>query len=45
MGCASVRVTGHPELIHTLDEVIPGLAQRREPLLVEIALGNGVNSR
>jgi benzoylformate decarboxylase len=44
MGCASVRVTGHPELIHTLDEVMPGLAQRREPLLVEIALGNGVST-
>jgi benzoylformate decarboxylase len=39
LGCDSRRVGGHSELLQTLDEVIPGLAERREPLLVEIAVG------
>jgi benzoylformate decarboxylase len=37
-GCPSVRVETHDELLRTLDEVLPGLAARREPLLLEVAL-------
>ncbi|MBV9804799.1 MAG: hypothetical protein JO130_16485 [Solirubrobacterales bacterium] len=39
LGCAAVNVTTHDQLIETLDEVLPGLAGRREPLIVEVALG------
>jgi benzoylformate decarboxylase len=39
LGCPSVRVETHSELLSTLDEVIPGLAGRREPLLVEAVVG------
>jgi benzoylformate decarboxylase len=38
-GCPSVRVQTHAELISTLDEVMPGLAARREPLLLEAVVG------
>ena len=38
LGCPAVRVATHDELVRTLDEVVPGLAQRREPLLVEVAV-------
>ena len=38
LGCPSARVETHEELIGTLDEVIPGLASRRQPLVVEVAL-------
>jgi benzoylformate decarboxylase len=38
LGCPSVRVATHAELVRTLDDVIPGLAGRREPLLVEVAV-------
>ncbi|MGH2872159.1 MAG: thiamine pyrophosphate-dependent enzyme, partial [Solirubrobacteraceae bacterium] len=38
LGCPAVNVRSHDELTRTLDEVLPGLAERREPLLVEIAL-------
>jgi benzoylformate decarboxylase len=39
LGCPTVRVETHSELISTLDEVLPGLAARREPLLVEAVVG------
>jgi benzoylformate decarboxylase len=39
LGCASVRVETHEELIATLDEAMNGLAARREPLLVEAVVG------
>jgi benzoylformate decarboxylase len=39
LGCPSVRVQTHDELVRTLDEVLPGLAARREPLLVEAVVG------
>lgn len=39
LGCPAVNITTHEELIETFDEVLPGLAARREPLLVEVALG------
>jgi benzoylformate decarboxylase len=39
LGCPAVNITTHEELIETFDEVLPSLAARREPLLVEVALG------
>ena len=39
LGCPAVNVATHEELIATFDEVLPHLASRREPLLVEVALG------
>jgi thiamine pyrophosphate-dependent acetolactate synthase large subunit-like protein len=38
LGCPAVNVSTHDELLECFDEVLPGLAGRREPLLVEIAL-------
>ena len=37
-GCPARRINGHDELIEVFDEVIPGLAARSEPLLLEIAV-------
>lgn len=39
LGCPTVRVETHSELISTLDDVLPGLAGRGEPLLVEAVVG------
>ncbi|MBV9685170.1 MAG: hypothetical protein JO046_25475 [Solirubrobacterales bacterium] len=39
LGCPSVRVETHDQLIRTLDEVVPELTGRREPLLVEAVVG------
>jgi benzoylformate decarboxylase len=38
LGCPSVRVATYDELVQTLDDVMPGLADRRAPLLVEVAV-------
>jgi benzoylformate decarboxylase len=38
MGCPAVRVQTHAQLLEVFDDVLPGLADRREPLLVEIAV-------
>jgi benzoylformate decarboxylase len=38
LGCPSIRVADHRELLATLDDVLPSLAERREPLLLEVAL-------
>ena len=35
-GCPARRISGHAELLATLDEVIPTLAGRREPLLLAV---------
>ncbi|HEY7452975.1 MAG TPA: thiamine pyrophosphate-dependent enzyme [Thermoleophilaceae bacterium] len=35
LGCPAVRVESHDELTSTFDDVVPGLAGRAEPLLVE----------
>jgi thiamine pyrophosphate-dependent acetolactate synthase large subunit-like protein len=35
LGCPSVRVKSHDDLIRVLDEVMPHLASRREPLVLE----------
>jgi len=37
-GCEARRIERHDELIATLDEVIPSLAERREPLLLEMVV-------
>lgn len=39
LGCPTVRVETHAELVATLDDVLTGLADRREPLLVEAVVG------
>jgi benzoylformate decarboxylase len=39
LGCPTVRVETHDQLVATLDEVLPGLAARGEPLLVEAVVG------
>jgi benzoylformate decarboxylase len=38
LGCPSVRVETHDELIGTLDEVLPALARRQAPMLVEVVV-------
>ena len=38
LGCPAVNITTHDELLQTFDEVLPDLAKRREPLLIEVAL-------
>jgi benzoylformate decarboxylase len=39
LGCASTRVETHDQLVNTLEQVLPDLATRTEPLLVEVVLG------
>ena len=39
LGCPSVRVETYDELIRSLDEVMPGLTARHEPLLIEAVVG------
>jgi benzoylformate decarboxylase len=38
LGCPAAHVTEHAELLGTLDQVLPGLAQRTEPLLLEVVV-------
>jgi benzoylformate decarboxylase len=40
LGCPAVNVETHQQLVDTLDAALPGLAARREPLLVEVALAH-----
>jgi benzoylformate decarboxylase len=35
LGCPAVRVDDHEGLLRTLDDVVPGLADRPEPLVIE----------
>ena len=37
-GCPAKRISGYEELLATLDEVLPSLAGRNEPLLLEIVI-------
>jgi benzoylformate decarboxylase len=37
-GCEGRRISEHDELLRTLDEVVPGLAARPEPLLLDVAI-------
>src|SRR5262245_22512450 len=38
LGCASRRIVEHDELLAALDETVPGLALRSEPLLLDVAV-------
>jgi len=38
LGCQAIRVDTHDQLAAMLDEVMPGLRERREPLVVEVAV-------
>ncbi|WP_204015090.1 hypothetical protein [Sphaerimonospora thailandensis] len=37
-GCPAIRLDSHGDLLATLDEVVPTLASRTEPLLLDIAV-------
>ena len=37
-GCPAQRISSHDELIAALDELVPGLAEREQPLLLEVAV-------
>jgi benzoylformate decarboxylase len=37
-GCPSTRVQTHEQLLSTLDEVIPTLRERQQPLLIEVSV-------
>ena len=37
-GCAAQRIEAHDELLAALDEVLPTLARREEPLLLDVAV-------
>jgi benzoylformate decarboxylase len=37
-GCPARRIADHAELVAVLDEVVPGLADRDEPLLLDVAV-------
>ena len=39
-GCPAVRVESHDDLIRVLDEVMPHLASRREPLVLEAVVAS-----
>jgi benzoylformate decarboxylase len=39
LGCPSLRVETHDDLIRVFDDVLPELASRQEPLLVEAVVG------
>ena len=41
LGCPAERIDDHPGLIRALDEVLPALADRSEPLLLEVAVSPG----
>jgi thiamine pyrophosphate-dependent acetolactate synthase large subunit-like protein len=38
LGCPAKRLEDHDDLLRTLDEVLPGLADRTEPLLLEVVV-------
>lgn len=38
LGCAARKVDGHDDLVAALDEVLPGLAGRQEPLVLEVVV-------
>ena len=45
LGCPAIRVQTYEELLGALDDVLPGLAGRREPLLLEVALAQAGQPR
>jgi benzoylformate decarboxylase len=38
LGCPARRIADHDELVRVLDEVVPGLARRNEPLVLDVAV-------
>jgi benzoylformate decarboxylase len=38
LGCPARRIADHGELLRVLDEVVPGLAERDEPLVLDVAV-------
>jgi benzoylformate decarboxylase len=38
LGCPAQRIDTHEELVATLDDVVPGLGERNEPLLLEVVV-------
>jgi benzoylformate decarboxylase len=38
LGCPAVRIEHYGDLLQTLDEVLPGLARRAEPLVVDVVV-------
>lgn len=38
LGCPARRVADHAELLHALDDLVPSLAGRSEPFLLEVAV-------
>ena len=38
LGCPATRVGTHDELLTVLDEVVPTLRERTEPLVLEVAV-------
>jgi benzoylformate decarboxylase len=38
LGCPAVRVEDHAALLHVLDDVLPGLAGRDQPLVLDVAI-------
>jgi benzoylformate decarboxylase len=38
LNCPARRVTTYPELVEVLDEVVPALARRSQPLLVDVSV-------
>ncbi|WP_433528093.1 thiamine pyrophosphate-dependent enzyme [Micromonospora sp. CA-263727] len=41
LGCPARRITGHADLLAVLDEVVPTLADRTEPLLLDVPVADG----
>jgi benzoylformate decarboxylase len=41
LGCPAERITAYDALVERLDETVPGLAERAEPLLLEVAVAPG----
>jgi benzoylformate decarboxylase len=38
LGCPATRIREHDELVEVLDDVVPGLRDRKEPLLLEVVI-------
>jgi thiamine pyrophosphate-dependent acetolactate synthase large subunit-like protein len=38
LGCPSLRVSSHPELLSQLDQLVPTLADRKEPFLLSVVV-------
>jgi thiamine pyrophosphate-dependent acetolactate synthase large subunit-like protein len=43
LGCPARRVEEHADLVRTLDDVVPGLVERTEPLLLEVVVAPDAN--